>query len=93
MVLALVILHNVRKPAGQEVLTLLTSPASNAAEFFKLAAHNPGGVTVDLHRSPAVFRPGEIVNASIRLNRPAALFGLRRGPSGNARVIFPPTPG
>ncbi|SPE24753.1 hypothetical protein SBA3_110007 [Candidatus Sulfopaludibacter sp. SbA3] len=90
--LAIFILHGLKKPIEQQILTLVTNPSSNMADYFKLPKHNPAGLNLDLHRTPAVFHPGDIVRATVQLKSSAAVFALRRGPAGEVRLVFPPDP-
>ncbi|HLK63073.1 MAG TPA: hypothetical protein VKU19_06515 [Bryobacteraceae bacterium] len=70
-------------------LTLVTTPQSNLAEFFRLPARNPLHLPVDLHRSPAVFHPGDVIHATVILASPSAVFALRHDPNGSVHLVFP----
>lgn len=74
-----------------EPLGIVTTSVTNAGEFFKLPLHDKRAATIALEAS-AVFHPGDIVRATVRLKRAGALFILRRRPDGQAQLVFPSDP-
>jgi hypothetical protein len=78
-------------PGGQvfEPLSAVTNSTTDANVYFGVPTHDARAAVVDLHRSPAVFHPGEIVRATVRLGRAGAVFILRSQPGGPARIVYP----
>lgn len=74
---------------GDQMLTLVTTPKTDLSTFFRLPLRNTSPVELDLHQTPPVFRPGDLVRATLRLTAPGAAFVLQRTPSGISRIVVP----
>jgi hypothetical protein len=73
-----------------EPLGIITGPATGLSEFFRLPLHDARQIALDLGRAPAVFHPGEVVRATVRLRRGGAVFVMRSGPGGTSKIVYPP---
>lgn len=91
-VIALAVAVNWPKPEIDTPLSIVTNPQSDFRAFFTLPLRNPSQLTASLGRSPAVFRPGDVIHATVHLARPAEIFILSKDPAGSARLVVPASP-
>jgi len=72
-----------------QMLTLVSSPATELSSYFRLPLTNSLLVGMSLPQVPAVYRPGEVIRGRLHLRVPGAVFVLRRDSVGAYRIVFP----
>lgn len=86
--LALFVYYGPHPWQTEQPLTLVTGPSTDLSVFFQLPLHNDNA-RLFFNEHQYQFHPGEVIHATLRLPRPAAVFALRRQTGSAPRLVFP----